>query len=162
MRHYIKVLLSLFVVILLSVGCSQQKMANKIKREIGVEAIEDISGSINGGWVITLRVRNETGYEPTLSVAEGEVYVDGVMTAKISLMSPVTMPKKAISSIDIPLEIGISNAIKVLALVMKAKSNDFSGVEIAYNGTIELMGIKKSFGTEKTQVTTILKQLGYK
>ena len=97
MRHYIKVLLSLFVVILLSVGCSQQKMANKIKREIGVEAIEDISGSINGGWVITLRVRNETGYEPTLSVAEGEVYVDGVMTAKISRMSPVTMPKKAIS-----------------------------------------------------------------
>lgn len=151
----------LFVTAILSTSCSKQKIAEKVKRDIAVEAIENITGSLSGGWVITLRVRNLTAYEPTLNIGEGDLYLDDVLTAHASLMAPVTMPKKAVSSIDIPLEITIHNPIKAISLVLRLSEKNFEGVDIAFNATVEMMGIKKSIGTEKVPATTILNKLGY-
>ena len=64
MRSIIKSIIAL--AILLTVGCSPQKRAEKLQDKLAVESIENINGSLSGGWVVTLRVRNQTNYMPTL------------------------------------------------------------------------------------------------
>ena len=146
---------------LIAASCTPKKIVNQMQENISVVAIENITGSISGGWVITLRVENNTSYQPTLQTAEGDIYVDNTLTAHASLMAPVTLPKKNISSIDIPLELNIHNPLKALSLVLRLSEKNFDNVDLTLNATVEMMGIKKSFAIEKSSANDILKKLGY-
>ena len=149
------------LVALIAASCTPKKVVNQMQENISVVAIENITGSISGGWVITLRVENNTPYQPTLQTAEGDIYVDNTLTAHASLMAPVTLPKKNISSIDIPLELNIHNPLKALSLVLRLSEKNFDNVDLTLNATVEMMGIKKSFAIEKSSANEILKKLGY-
>ncbi len=149
------------LVALIAASCTPKKVVNQMQENISVVAIENITGSISGGWVITLRVENNTPYQPTLQTAEGDIYVDNTLTAHASLMAPVTLPKKNISSIDIPLELNIHNPLKALSLVLRLSEKNFDNVDLTLNATVEMMGIKKSFAIEKSSANDILKKLGY-
>ncbi len=148
-------------VALIAASCTPKKIVNQMQENISVVSIENITGSISGGWVITLRVENSTSYQPTLQTAEGDIYVDNTLTAHASLMAPVTLPKKNISSIDIPLELNIHNPLKALSLVLRLSEKNFDNVDLTLNATVEMMGIKKSFAIEKSSANDILKKLGY-
>ena len=149
------VVLSIFVT-----SCSQKKSAaERIQEKMGIEGIENITGSLSGGWVVTLRVRNETAYTPVLKTGEGDLYCDNVLTAHASLMAPVTVPKKGIHSVDVPLEIKIHNPLRAIALLSKLGNKNFEGVEIAYGADIEVMGIKKHVGSLRVAATELLKSL---
>lgn len=149
------------LVALIAASCAPKKIVNQMQENISVVAIENITGSISGGWVITLRVENNTPYQPTLQTAEGDIYVDNTLTAHASLMAPVTLPKKNISSIDIPLELNIHNPLKALSLVLRLSEKNFDNVDLTLNATVEMMSIKKSFAIEKSSANDILKKLGY-
>ncbi len=149
------------LVALIAASCTPKKVVNQMQENISVVAIENITGSISGGWVITLRVENNTPYQPTLQSAEGDIYVDNTLTAHASLMAPVTLPKKNISSIDIPLELNIHNPLKALSLVLRLSEKNFDNVDLTLNATVEMMGIKKSFAIEKSAANDVLKKLGY-
>ena len=149
------------LVALIAASCTPKKIVNQMQENISVVAIENITGSISGGWVITLRVENNTTYQPTLQTAEGDIYVDNTLTAHASLMAPVTLPKKNISSIDIPLELNIHNPLKALSLVLRLSEKNFDNVDLTLNATVEMMSIKKSFAIEKSSANDILKKLGY-
>lgn len=149
------------LVALIAASCAPKKIVNQMQENISVVAIENITGSISGGWVITLRVENNTSYQPTLQTAEGDIYVDNTLTAHASLMAPVTLPKKNISSIDIPLELNIHNPLKALSLVLRLSEKNFDNVDLTLNATVEMMSIKKSFAIEKSSANDILKKLGY-
>ena len=149
------------LVALIAASCTPKKIVNQMQENISVVSIENITGSISGGWVITLRVENNTSYQPTLQTAEGDIYVDNTLTAHASLMAPVTLPKKNISSIDIPLELNIHNPLKALSLVLRLSEKNFDNVDLTLNATVEMMGIKKSFAIEKSSANDILKRLGY-
>lgn len=149
------VVLSIFVT-----SCSQKKSAaERIQEKMGIESIENITGSLSGGWVVTLRVRNETAYTPVLKTGEGDLYCDNVLTAHASLMAPVIVPKKGIHSVDVPLEIKIHNPLRAIALLSKLGNKNFEGVEIAYGADIEVMGIKKHVGSQRVAATELLKSL---
>ena len=154
-------LIIIAIIAILTVSCSPKKIANQMQENISVVAIENISGSVSGGWVITLRIQNGTTYQPTLLSADGDIYVDNTLTAHASLMAPVTLPKKSISSIDIPLELNIKNPLKALSMVLRLSEKNFDNVEFSLNTTIEMMGIKKSFAIDRTPATGILNKLGY-
>ncbi|MBE6192743.1 MAG: hypothetical protein E7139_02280 [Rikenellaceae bacterium] len=149
------------LVALIAASCAPKKIVNQMQENISVVSIENITGSISGGWVITLRVENNTPYQPTLQTAEGDIYVDNTLTAHASLMAPVTLPKKNISSIDIPLELNIHNPLKALSLVLRLSEKNFDNVDLTLNATVEMMSIKKSFAIEKSSANDILKKLGY-
>lgn len=149
------------LVALIAASCTPKKIVNQMQENISVVSIENITGSISGGWVITLRVENNTPYQPTLQTAEGDIYVDNTLTAHASLMAPVTLPKKNISSIDIPLELNIHNPLKALSLVLRLSEKNFDNVDLTLNATVEMMSIKKSFAIEKSSANDILKKLGY-
>ncbi len=149
------------LIALIAASCTPKKVVNQMQENISVVSIENITGSISGGWVITLRVENNTPYQPTLQTAEGDIYVDNTLTAHASLMAPVTLPKKNISSIDIPLELNIHNPLKALSLVLRLSEKNFDNVDLTLNATVEMMGIKKSFAIEKSAANDILKKLGY-
>ena len=142
-------------------SCSPRKVVNQMQENISVVAIENITGSIAGGWVVTLRVQNDTGYQPTLQAADGDIYLDNTLTAHASLMAPITLPKKSLSSLDIPLELKIHNPIKALALVLRVSERNFDKIELSCNATIEMMGVKKSFTLDKSPAKNLLDKLGY-
>ena len=151
----------IILVALIAASCTPKKIVNQMQENISVVSIENITGSISGGWVITLRVENNTSYQPTLQTAEGDIYVDNTLTAHASLMAPVTLPKKNISSKDIPLELNIHNPLKALSLVLRLSEKNFDNVDLTLNATVEMMGIKKSLAIEKSSANDILKKLGY-
>ena len=71
-------------------SCNAQRLSERLRKQVAVEAVEDISGSLDGGWIIKLRVRNDSSYNPTLSAGEGDIYIDGVRVAHASLLAPIT------------------------------------------------------------------------
>ena len=159
MRRLIIAAITLFA--LFAAGCAQKKSAaERIQEKLGIEGIENITGSLSGGWVVTLRVRNETNYNPILKTGEGDLYCDNVHTAHVSLMAPVTLPKKSISSVDVPLEIKLYNPLRAIALLAKLSDKNFSGVEIAFDSDIEVMGITKHIGSPRVAVTKLFQDFG--
>ena len=159
MRRLVITIITLFT--LFAAGCTQKKSAaERIQEKLGIEGIENITGSLSGGWVVTLKVRNETNYNPILKTGEGDLYCDNVHTAHVSLMAPVTLPKKSISSVDVPLEIKLYNPLRAIALLAKLSDKNFSGVEIAFDSDIEVMGISKHFGSPRVAATKLFQNFG--
>ena len=159
MRRLVITIITLFT--LFAAGCTQKKSAaERIQEKLGIEGIENITGSLSGGWVVTLKVRNETNYNPILKTGEGDLYCDNVHTAHVSLMAPVTLPKRSISSVDVPLEIKIHNPLRAIALLTKLSDKNFSGVEIAFDSDIEVMGISKHFGSPRVAATKLFQNFG--
>ena len=159
MRRLIIAAITLFA--LFAAGCAQKKSAaERIQEKLGIEGLENITGSLSGGWVVTLKVRNETNYNPILKTGEGDLYCDNIHTAHVSLMAPVTLPKRSISSVDVPLEIKIHNPLRAIALLTKLSDKNFSGVEIAFDSDIEVMGISKHFGSPRVAATKLFQNFG--
>ena len=159
MRRLVITIITLFA--LFAAGCTQKKSAaERIQEKLGIEGIENITGSLSGGWVVTLKVRNETNYNPILKTGEGDLYCDNIHTAHVSLMAPVTLPKRSISSVDVPLEIKIHNPLRAIALLTKLSDKNFSGVEIAFDSDIEVMGISKHFGSPRVAATKLFQNFG--
>lgn len=159
MRRLVITIITLFT--LFAAGCTQKKSAaERIQEKLGIEGIENITGSLSGGWVVTLKVRNETNYNPILKTGEGDLYCDNIHTAHVSLMAPVTLPKRCISSVDVPLEIKIHNPLRAIALLTKLSDKNFSGVEIAFDSDIEVMGISKHFGSPRVAATKLFQNFG--
>ncbi len=143
-------------------SCSAQKMQERIKEKLKIEAIENISGSIGSGWVITLRVRNDSSFSPVLTHGEGDIYVDGAKTAYVMLLSPVELPKHSTSSVEVPLSITIHSPLKALALLMRLSQRNFDNIDIAFKASVKAMGAERSIVVERVGVNAILNQFGYK
>lgn len=141
-------------------SCSAKKMAERLSQQIAVEAVENISGSLDGGWIVKLRVRNDSNLNPTLSAGEGDIYLDGVRVAHASLLSPVTLPKHATSIIAIPLNISIYNPLKALSLMLKFSQRNFDGIDIAFSAHIKAGAIDRTIGSERVAANLLLKNLG--
>lgn len=157
-----KNIIKLIVVILtlsISAACSPKKIADRMQKNISVVTIENVSGSISGGWVITLRMQNNTGYQPTLQRAELDIYFDNSLTAHASLMAPVTLPKNSEATIDIPVQISIQNTIKALSLLMRLSNRNFDGVELSLDASVELMGFTKNISFNKLPVKQLVEKL---
>lgn len=60
------------IIAIFATSCTPKKIVNQMQENISIVGIENITGSISGGWVVTLRVQNGTSYQPTLQVAEGD------------------------------------------------------------------------------------------
>ena len=161
MRGIVKFIVAA-VALLLSVGCSEQKRAERLQNKIAVEAVENITGSLSGGWVVTLRVRNNTGYSPTISRASADIYCDNYLTVHTELSSEIKIPKNKICIVDVPLSIKIQNPIKALSLLLRLKDKRFEGTEITLSADCEVMGIKRTISTERVATTTLFEKLGFK
>lgn len=157
----VKLYILLLITAILCTNCSPKKVAHKIQNGVKIEAFENIEGSLSGGWVLTLRIKNDTGYKPTLQSAEADIFMSGVQTIHASLRSPITLPKNEVASIAIPLEVSIKNPLKAFALIMQLSDRNFNGIELSLDSTVEVMGVKRDFFIDKTPVNKILTKLGY-
>ena len=160
MRGLIKFIFAISV-LLITAGCSEQKRIERLQGKIAVEAVENISGSLSDGWVVTLRIRNNTGYSPTISRADADIYCDNTLTVHAELTSEIKIPKNKICIVDIPLNIKINNPIKAFSLLLRLKDKRFDGTEIAFSADCEIMGIKRTIGTKRVATTTLFEKLGY-
>lgn len=159
--HRVKLYILLLITAILCTNCSPKKVANKIQNGVKIEAVENIEGSLSGGWVVTLRIKNDTGYQPTLQSAEADIFMEGAQVIHASLRSPVTLPKKEVASIGIPLDISIKNPLKAFSLIMQFSNRNFEGIELSLVSTVEVMGIKRSIIIDKSPINQILTKLGY-
>ena len=46
-------------------------------------------------------------------------------------------------------------------MYLRLKEKNFEGVDIAFNATVEMMGVKREIGTDKAPAKSILRRLGY-
>lgn len=143
-------------------GCKgKQKSQSTPQERFKIEAIENISGSNDTHWVITLRVRNDYGLSPLLKQGEGDIYYDGTKTAHISLVEPVEIPKKSTSSIALPVSISILNPLKALALLMNLSKQNFDNIDISLRASVRAFGMERDINIERAELNALLKKLGY-
>lgn len=155
-----KLYILLLLAALLFTNCSTKRITKQIQERVEIEAVENISGSLSGGWVVTLRVRNDTAYQPTLQCAEADIYLSGTHTVRASLRSPITLPKRQVASVAIPLDISVKSPLKALALVMQFSSRNFEGIEVSLNSTVEVMGAKRDIVVGRVPAQELIKRIG--
>ena len=160
MKKLVRYILLTLVVTTL-VGCSAEKRAKRLQDKIAIEAIEGISGSLSSGWTVTLRMRNDTGYAPTINSAVAEIYFDNSPTVRAELTAPVHLPKKRTCIVDVPLKIEVVNTLKALSVAIRAKNNNFDKMELACDAEIEILGVKRHIGTERIAIKSLLEKLDY-
>ena len=155
-----KLYILLLLAALLCTNCSTKRVTKQIQEKVAIEAVENISGSLSSGWVVTLRVRNDTLYQPTIQSAEADVYLSGTHTVSASLKGPITLPKRQVSSIAIPLGISVKSPLKALALVMQLTGRNYEGIELSLNSTVEVAGAKRQITIGRTPAKELITKIG--
>lgn len=148
------------VVALCMTSCNKQRVRDRVMNKVGIESLENISGSMAEGWKLTLRVKNDTAYSPTIDNGSGEIFFDGGRVATVHLIEPVQIPKRQTSSVVVPVALKVSNPLKAISLAMRLGQKNLRGVEVSFDATIEIGGIKRAIRIERTAADALLSKLG--
>ena len=149
------------VVTLCTTGCNKQRVRERVIHPVGIESLENVSGSMAEGWKLSLRIKNETPYSPTINNGSGEIFIDGGRVATVRLIEPVRIPKRQTSSVVVPVALTVSNPLKAISLAMRLGQKNLRGVEVSLDATIEVGGIKRAIHIERTSAEALLGKLGF-
>ena len=164
MKHTLYILRTVIIALMVALcttGCNKQKMRQHIVEKVGIESLENITGSMAEGWRVTLRIKNETAYSPTIEQGTGYVLLDGSRVATLRLMEPVRIPKRQTSSVVVPVALSVSNPLKAISLVMRLGQKNVRGIEISLSATIEVAGSRRDIAIERIAADALLNKLGY-
>lgn len=164
MKHISAILRIAIITLLIALGttsCNKQRVRERVMNKVGIEALENISGSMAEGWRITLRIKNETAYSPTISNGLGDIFFEGSKVATLRLMEPVRIPQRQTSSVVVPIALSVSNPLKAISLAMRLGQKNVRGIEISLAATIEFAGQKRNIVIERMAADALLGKLGY-
>ncbi|MBQ7856487.1 MAG: hypothetical protein IJ348_05170 [Alistipes sp.] len=132
-----------------------------IADKFAIEAIEGLDGSLLGGWTLKVRVRNDSAYSPRITSGKAFLYNGEQRVACVMLAEAVEIPKRQTTSIEVPLTLTLDNPLQALVLLPRIKNRNFEGMQASMTATVEVMGINRTIEIGRTDINTILTQLGY-
>ncbi|MEG0789018.1 MAG: hypothetical protein RSB23_02075 [Alistipes sp.] len=129
-------LIVLFVVMMTAVSLSScQKAIEKARRNIRVEAVEQVEVHALSGVDITLRVMNNTGHRLSLHTAELKLFYDSNYVGNAVLREAVEVPKRATTSITTRWKVKISDPIALYLMSKKINQGDISLLAVSFDLT---------------------------
>lgn len=129
MKRLLYLLLVLATVLPLS---SCRRAVEKARENIRLEAVEGIRIHGLTGAEVTVRVRNDTGYNLALEQAEVDVFYRKSRVATVVLVDPVVVARHTTDSFVSQWKVRDVDPLAVLALVRRVKSDDISQVDISF------------------------------
>ncbi len=151
--RYTLILLALLAL----VGCNKQAQRERLREKMCIESVEGVSGNMENGWTIRLRVRNMTGYSPTLTDAKGSVYMNERKVANLRLMEAVQIPKRTESAeVALPVAVSLSNPLAAFALVGAVRKGNYDGIDIAFEAQIRVMSATRTIAVERMPLKEFL------
>lgn len=156
-RFYFSAIVLLALLFALT-GCNKQAQREKLQKKLRIESVEGVSGSMAEGWVIRLRVKNMTGYSPTVTSGKGSVYMGGSKVANVALKEPVRIPKRVESAeVALPVALSLSNPLTALALVGAVRKGNYDGIDISFEAQINVMTANRTIKVERMPLKDFLK-----
>lgn len=142
-------------------GRAKAEQKSSLLDKFAIESIEGLEGSLLTGWTLKLRVRNDSAFSPRITDATGCLYSGEQLVARVRLVGEVEVPKRQTTALSVPLSLSIDNPLLALSLLGRLKSRNFDGLEASMSATVEVMSSRRTIEIVRTDITTILKQLGY-
>lgn len=155
--------LNFFAIVLLALlltltGCNKEARREKLQKKLRIESVEGVSGSMAEGWVIRLRVKNMTGYSPTITSGKGSVYIGDSKVANVALREPVRVPKRVESAeVELPVALSLTNPLTALALVGAVRKGNYDGIDISFEAQINVMTANRTIKVERMPLKDFLK-----
>lgn len=121
------------VVLLSALGLpSCRRAAEKARRNIRIEAVEQIDRHALSGMDLTVRVHNGSRYKLLLSQAELEVWYAGSCIGSVQLREGVAIPRRTTQSVTLRWKFRIDDPFGLYALARKLRRDDLSQVEVGF------------------------------
>lgn len=141
-------------------GCNKEVRRDKLRHKMRIVSVEGVSGNMENGWTIRLRVKNMTGYAPVLTDAKGTVYMGGRKVAHLRLMEEVRIPKRVESvEVALPVAVSLSNPLAALALVGAVRKGNYEGIEVELELQIRVMSANRTVTVERMPLKEFLNKI---
>lgn len=148
----------LIVAMLVLTGCNKEARRDKLRQKMQIVSVEGVSGNMENGWTIRLRVKNMTGYAPVLTDGKGTVYMGERKVAHLRLMEEVQIPKRVESAeVALPVAVTLSNPLAALALVGAVRKGNYDGIEIEGEMQIRVMTANRTITVNRMPLKELLK-----
>lgn len=152
-----------FYTLLLAVALSSascRRAAEKVRRNIRVEAVEKFEMRGLTGVDLTLRVMNNTGYKLALDEAKLDIYYGESCVGNIILREGVEVPRRTTLSVPTRWQVRISDPLALYVLSKKAQEGDLSQIGISLTATGQGGPKKVNISREKMPVSEFLNIFG--
>ncbi|MDE7305233.1 MAG: LEA type 2 family protein [Alistipes sp.] len=120
----------LCIVFCLGAG-SCRRAADKARRNIRVERIEQIEMRGTGGCDIVLEVRNDTRYKLSLNSASFDFFYGSARVVTVALREPVEVPRRGVHRVVTPWKWRIGDPLALYAFSRRLGQDDFSGIAVS-------------------------------
>ena len=138
-----------------------EKSVLKSASKVSILSVVKVTGGLFEGFVVTVRVRNQSSMNISIYDGRADIYMDGSRTIAVRQQEGVTIPKNATTDIAVPLSVSLTNPLLALALYTRAKQKKFDGIDLSYSIEGSALGFKRRFADEHVPVKKILDKTGY-
>ena len=133
---------------------ASQKGTVRVEKFEGIERGSGLSGDV------LLSVSN--GLRSDITLTSGEIWVNfgGKRVVALQLTGEVTLPKKVISSVRVPVSLNISSPIVAYALATKVVRGDFDKMSLTIDAKAKIGAARRHIYKENIPVQEAFKMVG--
>ena len=125
-----------------------------------IEKVEDFKVNSLTSYEITLSVANPLRYEFQLNEGTVELFYAGTKLGTIISDGEVTIPKRATTSVTLPLSLEIENPIAIYGALGKLQRGETDRMTLTVRAVLKVAGSKRTFVQENIPLDTVLRLLG--
>lgn len=112
---------------------SCRRAAEKARRNIRLEAVEEARRQGLSGAEVVLRIKNDTGHKLKLEKASFSVFYAGGGVTKVALREPAEVPRRTTASVATLWRIRTSDPMALHVMTKKIREDDISKIGVSFS-----------------------------
>lgn len=160
MKRVFFVIIVIAVLAFTGVSCNRQKKEAEIREKFKVEKVESFRANGLTSYDLGLLVTNSTRHEFTLESGFIDVFYAGSKLGTIVADDAVTVPKRATTSIQLPLTLNIGNPLAIYGAYGKIQQGEIDKITLSLTAQIKVAGIKQTVERKNIPLSTVLAMFG--
>lgn len=139
-----------------SCGGKENKMADKVR-------LERVSGfRVKGltSYEVDVVVANDSRIAFKLMSAAIDIYCGSIKVGEITSTAEVKVPKRATSTVTLPLSLGIENPIALYGAYNRASRGDIGAIHFDVRARVKALGISREFTRSDIRLKDLMEKIG--
>lgn len=152
------------VVLLLAVAVScnsaKKSFEESIRDKVKVEKVENFSANSLTSYDLTLRVVNDTRITFQIEDSTVDIFYAGSKLGSIVSDAVVEVPKRAATSVDLPLSLTIENPLAIYGAYSKIQRGEIDRITISLKTTVKAAGTRRIIERNNIPLASVLSMFG--
>lgn len=166
-NRIIKRLTLLAVIVALALAgasCNRSKKSSKTtsaqQEKFKIEKIENFKLNNLTSCELQLLVTNGTRVGLSLESGRLDIFYNKSRLGTITADAEVIIPKKATSSVTLPLSLAIDNPLAIYSVYGKLQRGDVNGITLSLTATVKAAGQRRTIERQNIPLATVLSMFG--